>query len=118
MTSDWQVHRKSFSRYSNDVDYKKLNRLAPRNRVTTAHESYRFRNSNKQLMKIPERVISNPLKDKKHSIQIYMSHDPESAHYFGLPNRPATPMKTIMNGTYGNVAEFDMLNRNQKIVRE
>ena len=47
-----------------------------------------------------------------------MSYDPESAHYFGLPNRPATPMKTIMNGTYGNVAEFGMLSRNQKIMQE
>ena len=118
MTSDWQVHRKQPSRYSNDVDYKKLNKLAPKNRVTTSQGSYRFRQSNKSVMTIPDKVIVHPQHNRKPSLQVQMSLDPECAYSFGMPNKPSTPIRTVICGTYGNVAEYDQLNRNASIKKE
>ena len=66
-------------------------------------------------MMIPEKVVTNPLRTKKPSIQIVMSYDPESNHQFGLPNRPSTPLKSVIGGSYGNVAEFDQMKRNEVI---
>ena len=107
MTSDWQVHSKQPARYSNDVDYKRLNKMAPKNRITTCQSSYRFRQSNKSVMTIPEKKIVHPLHNRKPSLQIQMSLDPECAYSFGMPNRPSTPIRTVICGTYGNVAEYD-----------
>ena len=92
--------------------------MAPKNRITTCQSSYRFRQSNKSVMTIPEKKIVHPLHNRKPSLQIQMSLDPECAYSFGMPNRPSTPIRTVICGTYGNVAEYDQLNRNAAIKQE
>lgn len=42
----------------------------------------------------------------------------DDAAYFGMPNKPSTPIRTVVCGTYGNAAEYDQLNRNAQIKRE
>ena len=37
---------------------------------------------------------------------------------YGLPNRPSTPMRTIICGTYGNVAEFEAKSRSKDVLRQ
>ena len=37
---------------------------------------------------------------------------------YGLPNRPSTPMKTVICGTYGNVAEFEAKTRSKDVLRQ
>ena len=44
-----------------------------------------------------------------------LSLDPESPYSFGLPNKPSTPIRTVICGTYGAVAEYDQLNRNAQV---
>lgn len=36
----------------------------------------------------------------------------EDVNYFGMPNKPSTPVRSVICGTYGAAAEFDQLNRN------
>ena len=43
MTSQWQTHQYKPKATPNDKNYKVLNRLATKNRVTTASSQYRFR---------------------------------------------------------------------------
>ena len=35
---------------------------------------------------------------------------------FGMPNRPSTPIRTVVNGVYGVVADFEITNRQADIV--
>ena len=35
-----------------------------------------------------------------------------------MPNKPSTPIRTVICGTYGNAAEYDQLNRNAAIKTE
>ena len=43
MTSKWQTHQLNQRKTPNDKDYKMMNKLAAKNRVTTASSQYRFR---------------------------------------------------------------------------
>ena len=35
---------------------------------------------------------------------------------YGMPNRPSTPIRTVVNGVYGVVADFEITNRQADIV--
>ena len=37
---------------------------------------------------------------------------------YGRPNRPSTPIRTVVNGVYGTVAEFEIGSRNNGIVSQ
>uniref|UniRef100_A0A7S3I7F5 Uncharacterized protein n=1 Tax=Favella ehrenbergii TaxID=182087 RepID=A0A7S3I7F5_9SPIT len=37
---------------------------------------------------------------------------------YGMPNRPSTPIRTVVNGVYGVVAEFEITNRQGDIVTQ
>ena len=67
VTSNWNTHKKKVSNTPNDVDYKKLNKLASKNRVTTCSDSYRFRQSAKKIVVIPDKTPTNPLHHRKPS---------------------------------------------------
>ena len=67
VTSNWNVHQKKVSKTANDVDYKKLNKLASKQRVTTCSDSYRFRQSAKKVVVIPDKTPTNPLHNRKPS---------------------------------------------------
>ena len=47
-----------------------------------------------------------------------MNEDPDDAYPFGRPNRPSTPIRTVVNGVYGTVAEFEINNRTSGIVSQ
>ena len=68
VTSHWNTHKKQPAKTANDVDYKRLNKLASKNRVTTASDSYRFRQSSKKIVVIPDKTPTNPLHNRKPSL--------------------------------------------------
>ena len=48
----------------------------------------------------------------------HLTEDPEDVYAYGRPNRPSTPIRTVVNGVYGTVAEFEINNRTDSIVSQ
>ena len=111
LTNQWRTHKISGPRHANDVDYKRLNRIATKNRVTTAKDSYSLRKMARKDVALPD--VSSKTKSF-HSRKLSCNPLALSAevNYFGMPNQPSTPIRTVICGTYGNAAEYDQLNRN------
>lgn len=94
MTHDDTMHR------SYDKDYKRLNKLATANRVTTCIDQYKFRNfyATNVRLKDPNASVMRSLALQKGAIR------PEH-EFFGRPNRPSTPVKNVVNFDFGTSAE-------------
>ena len=83
--------------------------------MTTAKDSYAFRQVARKEVALPD-VSKKTFHNRKTSEQpLRLSED---AYSFGMPNKPSTPIRTVICGTYGNAAEYDQLNRNAQIKRE
>ena len=54
VTSQWKTHKQQAAKTSNDVDYRRLNKLASKNRVTTAKDSYAFRQGARKHIALPD----------------------------------------------------------------
>ncbi len=102
MTSIWSLHNRSIKGRP-DKDFKALNKLSIREKATNAHTQYSFRQNIDVRLK-------EPTKDKG----IYL---PEEEFTYGRANRPSTPMKAVVSGFYGDVAEQQTLSR-YEILRE
>ena len=120
MTNQWRTHKIQGQKTANDVDYKRLNRLASKNRVTTAKDSYALRKLARKEVALPDvsqktKVFHNRRASEQPALRL--SAD-VGASYFGMPNKPSTPIRTVICGTYGNAAEYDQLHRNAAIKAE
>ena len=116
LTSQWRTHKQQPAKTANDVDYARLNRLATKNRVTTARDSYNFRQAARGTVALPDKTSPNTHHNRRQSYQPMQMSEPVNP--FGMPNRPSTPIRTVICGTYGNAAEYDQLNRNAQIMHE
>lgn len=74
-----------------DKDFKAINKLAIKNKATCASTQYTFRQSVDVRLKQPFRNTG-----------IYL---PEEEFTYGRANRPSTPIKAVVSGFYGDVAE-------------
>ena len=41
--------------------------------------------------------------------------DDDVKFVYGMANRPSTPIRTVVNGVYGSVAEYDIAGRSKVI---
>lgn len=96
VTSIWSLHNRSVKGLP-DKDFKVLNKVSIKEKATNAHTQYSFRQSIDIRLK-------EPAKDKG----LYL---PEEEFTYGRGNRPSTPMKAVMSGFYGDVAEQQTLSR-------
>jgi len=115
VTNQWRTHKKVEAKTANDVDYHRLNKLASKNRVTTAKDSYQLRQFARKTIALPDVSSKTKSHIRMTSQPLRLADDP---YRFGMPNKPSTPMRTVICGTYGNAAEFDQLNRNAQIKRD
>lgn len=74
-----------------DKDFKSLNKVSISNKATNSRTQYDFR-----------KQIDIRLKEPKRQGPMYL---PEEEFTYGVANRPSTPVKAVISGFYGDVAE-------------
>jgi len=95
ITRSWKSHSTS-REGAPDRDFKKLNKLSLRAGVTNARAMGGFRRTTDARVRIPKGS-----KDR----MIRTSNE----FYFGMPSKPSTPIHDIIGNTYGERAEFDIV---------
>ena len=80
-----------------DKDFKQLNKMSVSSKATTCQSQYSFRKTMDLRLKPPSQQPG-----------IYL---PEEEFTYGRANRPSTPIKAVMGGFYGDVAEHETLQR-------
>ena len=117
MTSNWQTFQMPQQQRPNDKNYRALNKLATKQRVTTSAAQYRFRQQQDVRLANPlsrQAYIEKNVPMQYHSRTLSDSQDNFA---FGMPNRPSTPIRTVVNGVYGVVADFEITNRQADIAQ-
>ena len=104
MLTNWTVHQQSRQKVG-DKDFSKLNKMALSHKATTPRKQYDFRKS-----------VNARLKDPLSRGAIQHLVLSENA-VFGQPNRPSTPIKAVVEGFFGDVAEQQSLQRYEIIAR-
>ena len=89
--SSWQIHRPTFGEEA-EKDFKRLNKMSLNNKLITPKQVSVFVKQNDVRVKDKRAKI-----DKNQSLPI-------SQEYFGVPNRPGTPMDMVVSNGYGNYA--------------
>lgn len=74
-----------------DRDFKALNKVSIQQKAVNAHTQYSFRQQVDIRLKEPQRQRGIVL--------------PEEEFIYGKANRPSTPIKAVVSGFYGDVAE-------------
>ena len=101
MTSEWIYEDKSLEPpIIYDKDFKRLNKMATAQRVTTCIDQYKMRQGLAKKVRIRgpgENAIKNTFKVATVDVR-------EIENAFGRPNRPSTPMKAVMSHHYENEA--------------
>lgn len=92
--SSWQEHKKSKDSEP-DRDFKQLNKISVAQKCITATQVKEFRKTND--IRIKE---ARGKKDLTVSL-------PDPEFYFGIPNRPSTPIDKVVSNDYGNVASIE-----------
>ena len=96
VTSIWKLHKQTIKGLP-DKDFKTLNKYSLRSKACTANTQYSFRQQFDVRLKDPLRVTGITL--------------PHEDFVYGKANRPSTPVKAVVGGFYGDVAEQQTLNR-------
>ena len=99
MLTNWTAHNMSLKQQG-DKDYAALNRLALKGKATTSDKQYSFRQTVNARLK-------DPLNRK--DLNTHFPFDDNST--FGTANRPSTPIKAVVEGFFGDVAEQQTLQR-------
>jgi len=117
VTSEWMTHDLKQKSLPNDKNFKVLNKLATKNRVTTAAAQNRFRQKVDVRLKDPLPLIKYAQEHRRVGLHYRTSsQQQEDVQYvYGMPNRPSTPIRTVVNGVYGIVAEYEQSNRQTEI---
>ena len=100
LTSEWQVYEASSTK-EGPKDFRRLNRMQVANQITDNRSLSKYRREN-DVRVSKKRGESNPLGRMASVGALLMSQADQS---FGKPNRAQTPVKGIICGDYGNVAE-------------
>lgn len=90
VTSVWSLHQRSMKGLP-DKDFKSLNKVSISQKAVNSQTQYRFRQQ-----------IDIRLKEPKRQGPMYL---PEEEFTYGRQNRPSTPVKAVVSGFYGDVAE-------------
>lgn len=91
--------------------------MATKYRVVTSDQAYRFRQSCDGV-RINDPHAKRTYMDKNMPSHMRYASELDDESTFGRPNRPSTPMRTVVNGVYGTVAEFEIENRTTDIVSQ
>ncbi len=75
-----------------------MNKLAIKQRATTCRKQYDFR-----------QTVNARLKDPRLRSELATNHNLDEGHTFGTANRPSTPIKAVVEGFFGEVAEHQTL---------
>ena len=106
--TNWTFHNQS-KRSDGDKDYAALNRLAIKNKATTCRGQYDFRQTVNARLKDPNQ--------RRDYGSVYPTDEQQS---YGTANRPSTPIKAVVEGFFGDVAEqqtlarYDLLSQKQE----
>ena len=107
VTSHWVTHKQSTKGGPLDHDFKKLNKIATKHRVTTCQGQYNMRKSVDVRLRDPRETIRHG-KVAPNEMNEYLQDD----FYFGKANRPSTPVKDVVNSLFGNQAELKQVQTN------
>lgn len=103
LISSWQIHQPTAKEVS-EKDFKKLNRMSLENKLTSAKEVSHF-------------VKENDVKVKEKRFKIRKSPEPHpNIEYYGVPNKPSTPISEVVKFEYGNKAEGET-RKNYEIIQ-
>lgn len=91
--TNWTFHNQSLKQQA-DKDFAALNRLAIKNKVTNCREQYDFR-----------QTVNARLRDPLHRREYGAGINIDENQAYGNPNRPSTPIKAVVEGFFGDVAE-------------
>ena len=84
--------------------------------MTTAASQSRFRQSHTGLRIKDPASQQNYLQSKLlQGLQQRMHQEEDVQLAYGRPNRPSTPIRTVVNGVYGTVATFEITERSKGI---
>ena len=83
-----------------DKDFAALNRLAIKNKATTSRGQYDFR-----------QTVNARLKDSNNRRDFGSCLPLDDNQAYGTANRPSTPIKAVVEGFFGEVAEQQTLAR-------
>jgi Domain of unknown function (DUF4483) len=106
--TNWTFHQQT-KKAEGDKDFAALNRLAIKNKATTSRGQYDFRQTVNARLKDP--------KSRRDYVQSTAVIDESTA--YGTANRPSTPIKAVVEGFFGDVAEqqtlarYDIINSKQ-----
>ena len=101
LTSEWQVYEATTTK-EGPKDFRRLNRMQIANHITDNRSLSKYRREN-DVRVTKKRGESNPSMGRMASVgALLMSNADQS---FGKPNRAQTPVKGIICGDYGTVAE-------------
>lgn len=108
LISSWQEHNPT-KKESKQKDFKLLNKMSLENKLTSAKEVANF-------------VKENNVKVKEKRIKLNKGCDVPTECYFGVPNKPGTPIEEVVRYGYGNHAAEEIrrtyeVNLNEKPVK-
>ncbi|OMJ95049.1 hypothetical protein SteCoe_1583 [Stentor coeruleus] len=89
--SSWQVHKPTNEQQA-EKDFKKLNKMSLNSKLTTSKQVTEFVKQNDVRVK-----------DRRHKGDTVKGRS-QSGDYFGVPNKPSTPIEQVVGNGYGNVA--------------
>lgn len=107
LTSDWQLSKPNY-RTETHRDFQKLNKVSLRCGVTSPKDVKQFRMNTD--IRIKKKFGKPTNLSALNTIASAQDLSPAKKPY-GRPNRPQTPLKGIINGTYGNEAEQEYKQR-------
>ena len=90
VTSIWKIHQSSHKGLP-DRNFKTINKQAIKERVHTADQQYQFR-----------KRYDARFNDQLKTLNYYL---PDEEFTYGKTNRPPTPIRAVIEGFYGDVAE-------------
>ena len=64
------------------------------------------------------KATRNYLAKKQGHFSTQRQHEDDVKFVYGMSNRPSTPIRTVVNGVYGSVAEYDINTRSKNIVSQ
>ena len=94
LISSWQEHNPT-KREVQQKDFKLLNKMSLDNKLTSPKEVTNF-------------VKDHNVKVKEKRFKLHKTNDVPSDSYFGVPNKPSTPMGEVVQFGYGNQATADI----------
>ena len=92
--------------------------MAPRNRVTTSAQQYKFRKTQNEVRLLEPLAQRNYFDRNLRRNMSNAFYDTGNEFTFGKPSRPQTPMRTVLNGVYGKVAAFTIASRQEGLITQ